>query len=211
MASEPEASKPTWTPLTPSSTFPFMTERAAIFFDFTDPLSFVLSRELAEIPEATDIRWVPYELLPPPTPLVTRSESPVGDRWARATPLVEELGIELRPPDLVPWTRKAHEAVLLAADHEVDEELRSAIFHAYMVDGRDIGRVDVLVELAKGVGIEHTTTKATLDVDRHTEAVASAREEAHRLGVTSPATLARGEALREGFHNRTALRTFLRS
>jgi predicted DsbA family dithiol-disulfide isomerase len=109
----------------------------------------------------------------------------------------------------VPWTRKAHELVLYAAEHGRGDEVHRAIFRAAFELGRDIGRIDLLVGIARDAGLDPMEASTVLGVDKFAAAVEASRSTALSLGVVGPPTLlAHGELLR-GFHNREDLRTFL--
>ena len=183
------------------------------FFDFTDPISYLVAKELDSVDGGRDgsPAWVPFELQPPPTPLTSWDDPALVDRWREGEERAEESGLSLNAPTLVPWTRKAHELCLHAAESGSAGELRMLLFDAYFVDGRDIGRVDVLVELARGTGLDPTETKAVLDVDRFEPDVTALRAEAESLGVTTVPTLVGAQSRLEGFQNRNALATFLRT
>lgn len=182
-----------------------------IYFDFSDPISFLLAREIdgLEDGERLPITWSPFEFLPPPAPLTGQSDPALSARWLIARSLSREAGVALAPPDLVPWTRKAHELALYAAEAGVGRAVRSSIFEAYFLSGIDIGRVDLLVPIAVAAGLDATEAKATLDVDRFDEAVTQARAAATEAGISETPVIVRGERRLEGFHNRTALGTFL--
>lgn len=191
-----------------------MTDAQILFYyDFTDPLSYLTALELerAAGERADAIRWIPFELRPPPTPLVLATDESLADRWSEARRLAPEVGVDFHPAELVPWTRKAHELIVHAeADEAADvRALRTAVFEAALLEGRDIGRVDVLVDLARSAGLATTETKAVLDVDRYEADVAASRSVAADAGVTETPTVVRGERRLEGFHNRTVLGTFL--
>ena len=191
-----------------------MTDAPILFYyDFIDPLSYLMALELehAAGQQAEAVRWMPLELRPPPMPLVAVTDESLADRWAQAHGIGRDVGVGFQPGRLVPWTRKAHELIVHAEAIEgVDvRALRNAVFEAALLEGRDIGRVDVLVELARGVGLNPTETKAVLDVDRHEADVAASRGRAADAGVTVVPTIVRGGRRLEGFHNRTALGTFL--
>jgi predicted DsbA family dithiol-disulfide isomerase len=186
---------------------------ARFFFDFIDPLSYLVGREFAEIetPHETEVTWVPFELRPPPMRLTSMDDPSLTERWSRARSEATRLGISLAPPDLVPWTRKAHELALFAHESGVGDVVRIRIFETYLLEGGDIGRVDVLVELGRQAGLDVTETKAVLDVDRYEAAVVEARGGAEELGVSDTPTLVVEERRLRGFHNRTTLGTFLRA
>ena len=191
-----------------------MSEPAAtLYFDFVDPLSYLLVRELEAtgVAPAERLTWHPLELRPPPTPLVGIDDDALAPRWEGARTLARERDISFDPHPLVPWTRKAHELVLHARESGGADvhRLRKRIFEAYLLEGRDIGRVDVLVELALAEGLDRTGTKAVLDVDRHQARVAELRTRALERGVSDTPTLVSGERRLEGFHNGDALGTLL--
>jgi predicted DsbA family dithiol-disulfide isomerase len=185
-----------------------------VYFDFVDPISYVVSSspELRSGDAAGargDVEWVGFELRPPPMPL-TASDDPLwSDRARRARPLADALGLILRPPHLVPWTRKAHELHVLAGSRGMGDLVREAIFQAYFGRGEDIGRVDVLVEVAGASGLDRTETKAVLDVDRHEADVVGALSEARALGVGEVPSASVDGRLVEGFPDLTDLGTLL--
>lgn len=186
---------------------------ARFHHDLADPLSYLTELELraTEAEVGVEVTRVPLELRPPPEPLVDVA----GPRWTErihtAAATAAQLGVLVRAPTLVPWTRKAHELVLHAEQSQRADEARLAIYRALFERGEDIGRVDVLVELAAAVGLDRTEAKAVLDVDRYAEEVGRALAEARAGGLAEPPVLRSGEARLEGFHNRDALRTFLAS
>lgn len=185
---------------------------ARFYFDFVDPLSYLVELELRAVEPSLPgrIERVGYELVAPPAPLTGLDDVRWSARWAEARPAAAAAGVLLEPPRLVPWTRKAHELHLHASEHGKADEARLAIFTAYFGRREDIGRVDRLVEIAVGLGLDRTIAKAVLDVDRHEEGVVAARADATVAGVVDvPAISVQGQLAR-GFHNRGDLGTLLR-
>jgi predicted DsbA family dithiol-disulfide isomerase len=183
------------------------------FFDYIDPLSYLVERELAGLGQeglsGLVVTRFPLELRPPPEPLLDPDGTSWSARWDEAASHAEVLGWALREPHLLPWTRKAHELVLHADTLGRSEEVHHAIFEAIFVHGRDIGRVDELIAIAAALGLDSTETKAVLDVDKHSEQVTMSGREAGAAQVSVvPTLVAHGKTL-EGFHYRDALRTFL--
>ncbi len=157
------------------------------------------------------ITAVGVELAPPPTPLI----DPTDPAWAAYTREVADLAAEASlswpsPPSFCPWTRKAHELAHHAAERDRFDEVHDALFRAYFEDGTDIGRVDLLVAIATGVGLDLTETKAVLDVDRHTEAVEEARLGALAEGLGRVPTVKSGAGSLEGPVRIDDLRTLLK-
>jgi predicted DsbA family dithiol-disulfide isomerase len=182
-----------------------------VFFDFVDPLSYLLACELraSQLDGLPDIRWYGYEMRPPPTPLTTLDESSLASRWTLAREAEVAVGIAFGPPRLVPWTRKAHELALHAGANGVGDVVRDRIFEAYLLEGADIGRVDVLVRIAREAGLDETESKAVLDVDRFETEVLEHRSRAKAQALVDTPLLIADTRHLQGFHNRTALGTFL--
>lgn len=183
-----------------------------LFFDYVDPLCYLLELELAATRSETgpvDVTRVPAEVCPPPTPLLDPDGAWWTSRWTAAHALAEALGHTLVEPLILPWTRKAHEFVFHAAQHGARARAHGAVFEAMFGRGEDIGRVDVLVELARGLGLDANETKVVLDVDRYTADVAALATRAAEAGVQEIPTLIQNSQTLQGFHNRNTLRTFL--
>ena len=188
--------------------------RIRFFFDYLDPLSYLVHLELDALRRAPDpavdgLGRVPLELRPPPAQLMDPDDPFWTDRWRSAQRAAADRNIVLAEPAIVPWTRKAHELVLHAVEKGLGDQAHDAVFEAVFVRGDDIGRVDVLVALARRVGLDAHETKAVLDVDRFTHQVESFRTLAQNAGITDPPAVAAAGRTLQGFHNRDALRTFL--
>jgi predicted DsbA family dithiol-disulfide isomerase len=184
------------------------------FFDYVDPISYLLAGELADALPDLDVgplRWSALELRPPPEPLLHPADPWWAERWASAIALPAQRGLCRVKTAVVPWTRKAHELALHAESEGLGEEVHLALFDAFFQRGLDIGRIDVLLEIAGGLGLAPRETRVVLDVDRYAADVSALGAFARRLGIGSPPALALGTRVLEGFHNGNALRTFLRS
>lgn len=160
-----------------------------LFADFTCPFSFVTERALDRLAEARHLGIHPraFELYPVAAPL------PEPERRAAeleaAEPLARELGAEISPADVLPRTRKAHEAAAFARTVGLERAMRRGIYEAYWHEGRDIGRIDVLLEVAEGVGLDPVALRIALDIDREWEGVLADQALAERLGVVQVPTL----------------------
>lgn len=182
-----------------------------LYFDYVDPACFLLERRIRGMPETRSVPLVlePFEVRPPPEPLLDpqdrewREHLDVMDREAEAA------GLRIVRPCLVPWTRKAHELGLHARAHGCLPTVHDALFHAYLLEGRDIGRVDVLAEVAARAGLERMEAKAVLDVDRYRQEVERQRERAQALGISGVPTLVWRESRLRGYPGEEELRALL--
>ena len=169
-----------------------------LFFDFIDPGSYLASLMIDEAGAADNVHWRGFELRPPPLPLM----DPGTDDWQRYHAFAAEeagaMGAELHAPDLLPWTRKAHELTEFARDRDCYHAVRRALFMAHFVDRTDIGRIDLLVAVAHAAGLDRSEAKAALDVDRYADAVSAHRDTAGRAAIDSVPALVSGTWRVEG-------------
>ena len=182
-----------------------------LYHDFASPycrLALELARGAAE-EAGLPLRLVPFQLRPSPVPLPSVDEPAFRAELESALPLAAAWGIELRPPPSVPRTGKAHEAVQHAATEGRPIEMAAAIYHALWADGRDISRVDTLVETAAAVGLEGQALHVALGLDTHREAVERAEADAEAGGVTGVPTLGLGGRVVVGLLSPDELRAWI--
>ncbi len=186
-------------------------DAAEFFYDYVDPASYLVDRILAGLGDDVETALVPrpFELRRPPGTMVDPGSEAWRSYLSQMGERAAELGIPFDPPALVPWSRKAHELALHARGRGIFPEVHDALFRAYFVEGRDVGRVDVLVELATEAGLDRTEAKAVLDVDKYLDALESERDRAERHGVRGVPTLLAGERRLEGFRAPDEILTFL--
>ncbi len=193
-----------------------MSSPVLFFYDYVDPGSWLVERMVAELQRKAGlvVERIPFEVTPPPAPLVDAGSEEWRRFWDGARAMAAEEGVALGSPRLVPWTRKAHELAEHARELGRFAETHAALFEAFLTEGRDLGRVDVLMDVARKAGLDPSAARPVLDVDKHTEAITSARERAEREGARGvPTLLAEPESLvsarLEGFRGRAATLEFL--
>jgi predicted DsbA family dithiol-disulfide isomerase len=145
-----------------------------------------------------EVEWRAFELHPgiPPggEPIPWPPERRAAG-LARVKQLTDELGLPLG--ERTHWydSTPAHEAAEWARasySPHIDEEFRRAIFHAYFVDGRNIGSPDVLAELAEGLQLDGAALREALADHRYLPAVRQQYQEARETGVDGVPTYVAG-------------------
>lgn len=184
---------------------------ARLYLDYIDPGSYLVERRLAAL--EGDASWRlerrPWEVRRPPEPLIDPRDPAWTGYWDEMVARLGNGADGWPRPSLVPWTGKAHELGLFAREKGCFDRVHPALYRAFLRDGRDIGRVDVLVELGQEAGLDLTELKAVLDVDRYSDDLAEVRARAEELGVRGVPTLVLGDRVLEGVHDREALERFL--
>ena len=148
------------------------------YFDFVDPGSYLTHRQLSQVlPEGIEPIRHPFEVCPVPHELIDGS----GPEWKAyeetVAGLAQEAEIGMAHPAFIPWSRKAHELRLHAAEQGLESPMHEEIFSVRFREGADIGRVDILVASAEKVGLDPSESKAVLDVDKHRDRVVDLRRE----------------------------------
>lgn len=164
--------------------------------DYVCPYCIVAKAALEEALKMTGmdarITWQPFELTPEDRPRRDMS-NPTPERNAQMAALAEKgrwLGLELKLPPNVhprPYTRLAFEGWYYACDHGRGDDYADAMYRAYFIEERDIGRIPVLAEIAARLGLDAADFTAALEsgvyTAREKEAVAYSRNVLKPTGV----------------------------
>lgn len=177
-----------------------------IFSDIACPWCYVVKRRLEHALEAfahrdeVQIVWRSFELapdLPSRVPFTLAKEllihakgiapEEAQRRIDTLTRLAATLGLDMRF-DVVKLfnTRKAHELVHHADSLGKQGEMKERLFRANFTEGRELGDIDVLVEMAVDIGLDPLDTRQALETSRYRDAVIEDEQEAKALGVQIP-------------------------
>jgi predicted DsbA family dithiol-disulfide isomerase len=123
-------------------------------------------RALAKVPEEVKVavHWLPFELNPD-MPVEGKDRrtyrSAKFGSWehsqkldAQVSGAAAQVGLRMRHDLMLrtPNTFKAHRLIWLAGQEGVQDAVVEALFRAYFVEGRDVGDVDVLTDIAVNSG-----------------------------------------------------------
>ena len=122
-----------------------------------------------------EISWKPYELHPeiPQNGYDKKLylEQKFGNSYGRQSPYkqIEEIGNSLgfefnfSKTKRIPNTFNAHRLLWKAEKDGLQTQLSQALFKAYFTDGRDVGSIEVLSDIADEVGMKKLETKEFLN------------------------------------------------
>jgi predicted DsbA family dithiol-disulfide isomerase len=159
-----------------------------------------LENAIADFERPVIVNWRPFQLdatIPPDgmdRKVYMERKFGAGDRIRKAHEHLVALGAEIGISfafdriKISPNTLDAHRLIRWAADPHQQEKLVELLFHAYFVDGRNIGDREVLAGLAAAAGMDshNMVTRLASDEDR-AEVQADIRS-AQRIGVTGVPT-----------------------
>ena len=160
-----------------------------VWSDYVCPFCYlqepVVERIEREFGQQVRARWRAYELRPEPEPTLDPAGDYLRDTWASAVyPMAAKRGMKLQLPPVQPRSRKASEATEYARDRGKADRMRHTIFAAFFEEGRDIGDLGVLGEIAESVDIHPSGLRRALEANVYTGRVIGDENEAAELGLS---------------------------
>lgn len=172
-----------------------------IYSDPVCPWCFIgkarLDRALESRPDHPfDIRWHPFQLNPDmPADGMDRNEymslkfgdaAAVLDAYRPVIDAAQDTGLVLDLPAITrtPNTLDAHRLIHWAGLEGRQTAMVSTLFRAYFQQGRDIGDMATLLELAQSVGLDRNLIARLLDSDADRALIATADRDARARGIS---------------------------
>ena len=168
--------------------------RITVFSDYVCPFCYLEEPDLARVREEygdrVEVDWRAYELRPDPIPTLDPDGDYLHRVWnASVYPMARSLGMTLRLPPVQPRSRKALEAAEFARENGRYEAMHTALFRAFFEKGRDLGEVEILLEVGESVGLDREDLRTALEAGRYAEKVIGDEKLARKLGVDSVPTM----------------------
>ncbi|WP_257985923.1 DsbA family oxidoreductase [Bacillus sp. M6-12] len=156
-----------------------------------------------------EIEWMPFELRPYPAETVSLKDPRYRQGWEQSIkPMAERFGVKMNMPkvDPSPHTHLAHEGFRFAKETGKGNEYVEAVLRAYWEDGKDIGKIDVLADIAESAGVDRNGIVEALKERRyephHKQALRHAYYEA---SITAVPTFFIGRRRVQGLHTKESL------
>ena len=146
------------------------------------------------------IEWHPFQLNPdmPPEGVDKRdyllkrfgSEAQLQEVHDRFRQIARENGVQMDPdtPKRIPNTLNAHRLVHWAGLEGRQAFAVAALMRAYWVEGRDIGNLGVLADIAAGIGMDRAVVERLLNSDADLDTVTAREAHARERGVSAVPT-----------------------
>jgi predicted DsbA family dithiol-disulfide isomerase len=191
-----------------------VTTTIEVFADFVCPFCYLTEQRLADAVEGREVQiaWQPFELRVEPTPTLRPEDEYLQSMWQQVVyPMAERMGVPIVLPRVSPqpYSRLAFEGFAYAAEHGLEQRYTERIFRAFFVMQRDIGRAEVLSDVAAELGLDADDFRTALESGRYAPAHQQALRRARELEITTvPTLLADGQRL-EGVPSTEALHRLL--
>lgn len=190
-----------------------------VWSDYVCPFCFLAEEPLAKAIQESgvdaNVRWMPFELRPEPTPTLRPEDDYLQTSWANSVyPLAAQMGIEIKLPDVSPqpYSRLAFEGHLFAEANGMSREYTHRMFTAFFRESQDIGDIDVLTSLAKEIGLDETAFHDALRDDTYAETHQALLQQAYeQVQVSAVPTFLVGNRLLRGLAGHDDLVALLQS
>lgn len=168
--------------------------RIDIWSDYVCPFCYlelpVIDRLQQAYGTTLEVRWRAFELRPEPVPTLDPAGDYLRNTWARVVyPMAAERGMTLHLPPVQPRSRKALELAAYARAQGRFDAVHRALLRAFFEEGRDIGDVEVLLDLAAAQGLDRASVQQALTEGLYTDEVLEDLRLAHALSVSAVPTL----------------------
>ena len=182
-----------------------------VYSDYVCPYCYLAEFPLKQATEGKDVavRWMPFELRPYPHPTLRPEGEYLQQAWAQSVyPMAQRMGVPIRLPSISPqpYTHLAFEGFQYAAEQELGNEYTERVFRAFFQEGRDIGQVDVLVDVAESIGLDSQALREALQTRSYRPAHQEALQHAvSEMQITAVPTIVIGSHRIDGLASREAL------
>ncbi len=170
--------------------------RVTVVSDYICPWCYVGAARIERLEREfeVDVEWRPYELHPEiPPEGIERGARPSSPQrtamYEHLSELAREAGLPFARARRVPNSHRALEAAEFARAQGAFEPYHRALFDAYFGQGRDIGDVEVLADLAAACDLDGAALRQALASKRYASRVDELTEDARRAGVTGTPTV----------------------
>ena len=149
-----------------------------------------------------DIHWQPFELNPDMPGEGQNLREHLQQKYGssaeeskavreRITSMGEQLGVTFNFTDeqRIVNTFSAHQLLHWAGNSGLQTALKMALFNAYFRDGLDVSRHDVLVDIARDVGLDAQQAHAVLADQRYAAEVRNKEQQWQESGIRSVAAI----------------------
>jgi len=168
-----------------------------IWGDFECPFSYlqtlVLLKLKAKYGEKIDIVWRAFELNPSKQAFIPTAEYLENLKIASQEHIVEEAHLKLLSPQYLTNIRLAQESVYFAGVRGLSLSMATAIFDAFFNQGVDISTQEVILEIARKLGLDSDQLAEALTEGTFTKVVIQDEQEFKTYGFPGVPAILVGE------------------
>ena len=167
-----------------------MKPKVIAYSDNVCPFCTIGARRIEKLQQEMDfeIEWRPFELHPEVTDEGMSYESYFEGHGTElvnnVTDYGKDVGLNINTRSLYN-SRNSLKVNEYAKREGKFAEFHKAIFKAYLEDDKNIGNLDILLDVAEEIGLDRAKTKVFIESPEAEEIVSNSKNEALRLGINS--------------------------
>lgn len=176
--------------------------KVEIWSDFMCPFCYIGKRQLEKgldafaQKEQVEIKWRSFQLDPgmqyepgktihqvlaEKKGITTDQAKQLNDRVSNAA---KDVGLEFNLDKAMPAnTFRANRLSHLAAEFNLQDQMEERLFRAYFTEGKNIGDISTLLELAIEIGLPENDTRKALETNSYSTEVGKDIEQARQIGI----------------------------
>jgi len=160
-----------------------------VFWDYICPFCFIGTRRVQRLVDEFSLEqvWKGWEIHPevPFEGMAVScfSSEMIWNLEARVRRLADEIELKIRMPEKLSNSRLALLGGEFAREAGRFHEYHEAVFTAYFQEGKDIGDIGVLVEIANDIGLEERTFREAVVTKRFAGMLEASLKEVRSLGL----------------------------
>ncbi|MHA1270892.1 MAG: DsbA family oxidoreductase [Candidatus Helarchaeota archaeon] len=160
-----------------------------IYSDYICPFCFLANTIIKRIKEnyPLKIMWKPFELHPYGIMVDLNSEY-IKRVWRNVQLFAKENEIEIKLPKFLSISRKALETAEFARDNNKFDECHDMIFNAYFLEGKNIEKEQVLINIVKNLGLNSNEIRKNWKNGSYSKIIDNSIHELHSMGITGVPT-----------------------
>ncbi|HZR91784.1 MAG TPA: DsbA family protein [Gaiellaceae bacterium] len=166
--------------------------KVRFYYDVVCPYSYMESRALEAAEDAGElaVEWLPYELRPPPRPLLEPRGDHLRADWTRNVyRRALERGLEIHLPRYQPRSTLPLAACLWAAEQGRLRAFKRALYEAFFCEGEDISTDAEIARAAARAGLDAAEAVAAAYAPELGERLRRVRADAEAAGVAGVPSL----------------------
>jgi len=189
-----------------------MKKRVLVYFDFICPYSYILHNYLKRMQKdlKADIIWKSFELYPPHKLKPAKGTQPYKDQQQNTRNISKLFRTKMKFNGNFSRSKLAHEVYKYSQTKDKGDKFRDAVFKAYHLKGRNIEKLNVVLDIAKKSKLNTTELLGHMDAAKFIHDIHKDEIDAQAMGVRGVPTIRIGKYQLYGILDYAELKKTLR-
>ena len=185
-----------------------------VFYDYICPFSYIGSRRIQKISDeyGLEIEWKGYEIHPdyPKEGKLRKRSARMAKVNDSLSSVMEEEKHKFKLPGFVTNTNMALEAAEFAKQEGKFLDFHNACYESYMIERKNIGDINVLLEIGEDAGIDKKVLEEVLNNKEMADNLEAYKEDAQKADVMGVPTILFNDFRIHGVQSLETYRSFIK-